>query len=76
MVKDADGEKSRQIDIFFSFIGNFQVPVEPVVLTPEEEKRQAQLKHRRIHEREKRAKKKQQYEAENNKSVTQSKFEN
>ena len=63
VVKDADGEKSRQIDIFFSFIGNFQVPVEPVVLTPEEEKRQAQLKHRRIHEREKRTRKRQEREA-------------
>ena len=55
--KDADGERSRRIDIYLSFIGQFPVPTEPVVLTPEEQKRQDQLKHRRIHERNKRAEK-------------------
>ena len=55
--KDADGERSRRIDIYLSFIGQFPVPTEPVVLTPEGQKRQDQLKHRRIHERNKRAEK-------------------
>lgn len=61
--KDADGEKSQQVEIFFAFIDDFPIPVEPVVLTPEEEKRQAQLKYRRIHERDKRAKARQEREA-------------
>lgn len=55
--KDADGERSRRIDIYLSFIGQFLVPTEPVVLTPEEQKHQEQLKHRRIHARNKRAEK-------------------
>lgn len=55
--KDTDGERSRRIDIYLSFIGQFPVPTEPVVLTPEEQKRQDQLKHRRIYERNKRAEK-------------------
>lgn len=41
--KDTDGERSRRIDIYLSFIGQFPVPTEPVVLTPEEQKRQDQL---------------------------------
>lgn len=60
--KDADGERSREIDIHFNFIGQFIIPSEPVQLTPEEEKRQAQLKHRRIHERDKRARKRAEQE--------------
>ena len=53
--KDADGERSREIEVYLSFIGKFSVPSTPVVMTPEEQKRQEALKKRRIHARNKRA---------------------
>lgn len=53
--KDADGERSREIEVYMSFIGKFSVPSTPVVMTPEEQKRQEALKKRRIHARNKRA---------------------
>ena len=54
-VKDEDGERSREIEVYLNFIGKFDVPVQPVELSPEEQKRQEALKKRRIHQRNKRA---------------------
>ena len=53
-VRDKDGERTRKIEVHFNFIGSFSVPSNPIQLTPEEEAREAALKHRRIHERNKR----------------------
>jgi len=63
-VKDADGERSRRIEILLSFIGEFHIPAEPVELTPEEVKREEALKKRRIHERRKRKEKRMAKEAD------------
>ena len=59
-VKDEDGERSREIEVYLNFIGKFDVPVQPVELSPEEQKRQEALKKRRIHERNKRAQARQE----------------
>ena len=62
-VKDADGERSRRIEILLNFIGEFHIPTEPVELTPEEMKREEALKKRRIHARRKRKEKRMAKEA-------------
>lgn len=67
-VKDADGERSRRIEILLSFIGEFHIPAEPVELTLEKMKREEALKKRRIHERKKR--KEKQLAKEANKQMT------
>ena len=59
-VKDEDGERSREIEVYLNFIGKFDVPVQSVELSPEEQKRQEALKKRRIHERNKRVQKRQE----------------
>ena len=59
-VKDEDGERSREIEVYLNFIGKFDVPVQPVELSPEEQKRQEALKKRRIHQRNKRAQARQE----------------
>ena len=59
-VKDEDGERSREIEVYLNFIGKFDVPVQPVELSPEEQRRQEALKKRRIHERNKRTQKRQE----------------
>ena len=59
-VKDEDGERSREIEVYLNFIGKFDVPAQPVELSPEEQKRQEALKKRRIHERNKRVQKRQE----------------
>ena len=59
-VKDEDGERSREIEVYLNFIGKFDVPMQPVELSPEEQKRQAALKKRRIHQRNKRAQARQE----------------
>ena len=59
-VKDEDGERSREIEVYLNFIGKFDVPIQPVELSPEEQKRQAALKKRRIHQRNKRAQARQE----------------
>lgn len=59
-VKDEDGERSREIEVYLNFIGKFDVPVQPVELSPEEQKRQEALKKRRIHQRNKRAQERQE----------------
>ena len=59
-VKDEDGERSREIEVYLNFIGKFDVPVQPVELSPKEQKRQEALKKRRIHERNKRAQARQE----------------
>ena len=46
--------------IYLNFIGKFDVPVQPVELSPEEQKRQEALKKRRIHQRNKRAQARQE----------------
>lgn len=58
--KDTDGERSREIEVYMSFIGKFSVPSTPVVMTPEEQKRQEALKKRRIHARNKRARQREE----------------
>lgn len=58
--RDADGERSREIDVYLSFIGEFSVPAEPVLLSPAEQKHQEALKKRRIHARNKRAQKRKE----------------
>ena len=63
-VKDADGERSRRIEILLNFIGEFHIPAEPVELTPEEMKREEALKKRRIHARRKRKEKRMAKEAD------------
>ncbi len=63
-VKDADGERSRRIEILLSFIGAFHIPDEPLELTPEEMKREEALKKRRIYERRKRREKRLTKEAD------------
>ena len=45
-----DGDRVQQVDIYLSFIGQFELPAPE--LTPEEEKRQEQLKRHRIKSRE------------------------
>jgi DNA invertase Pin-like site-specific DNA recombinase len=45
-----DGDRVQQVDIYLSFIGQFELPVPE--LTPEEEKKQEQLKRHRIKSRE------------------------
>ncbi len=62
-VKDADGERSRRIEILLSFIGAFSIPDEPVELPPEEMKREGALKKRRIYQRRKRKEKRLAKEA-------------
>lgn len=52
--RDADGERSRRIDIRLSFIGDFHIPAESCALSEEDMKREAELKKRRIHDRKKR----------------------
>mgnify|MGYP000024121949 FL=1 len=59
-VKDEDGERSREIEVYLNFIGKFDVPMQPVELSPEEQKRQEALKKRRIHQRNKRAQARQE----------------
>ena len=59
-VKDEDGERSREIEVYLNFIGKFDVPVQSVELSPKEQKRQEALKKRRIHARNKRAQKRQE----------------
>lgn len=59
-VKDEDGERSREIEVYLNFIGKFDVPVQSVELSPEEQKRQEALKKRRIHQRNKRAQERQE----------------
>ena len=59
-VKDEDGERSREIEVYLNFIGKFDVPMQLVELSPEEQKRQAALKKRRIHQRNKRAQARQE----------------
>ena len=59
-VKDEDGERSREIEVYLNFIGKFDVPVQPVELSPKEQKRQEALKKRRIHQRNKRAQARQE----------------
>ncbi len=63
-VKDADGERSRRIEILLNFIGAFHIPDEPVELTPEERKREEALKKRRIYQRRKRKEKRLAKEAD------------
>ena len=58
--KDEDGERSREIEVYLNFIGKFDVPVQPIELSPEEQKHQEALKKRRIHARNKRAQKRQE----------------
>ena len=58
--RDADGERSREIEVYLSFIGKFSVPAEPVRLSPAEQKHQEALKKRRIHARNKRAQKRKE----------------
>lgn len=53
--RDADGERSREIEVYLSFIGKFSVPAEPARLSLAEQKHQEALKKRRIHDRNKRA---------------------
>ena len=45
-----DGDRVQEIEIYLNFIGRFELPAPQ--LTPEEEKRQAQLKRHRIRSRE------------------------
>lgn len=45
-VKDADGERSRNIEVILNFIGAFHIPDKPVELTPEEVKHEEALKKR------------------------------
>lgn len=45
-----DGDRVQEVEIFLKFIGKFELPAPE--LTPEEEKRQAQLKRHRIKSRE------------------------
>ena len=45
-----DGDRVQQVDIYLSFIGQFELPTPE--LTPEEEKRQEQLRRHRIKSRE------------------------
>jgi hypothetical protein len=45
-----DGDRVQQVDIYLSFIGQFELPAPD--LTPEEEKRQEQLRRHRIKSRE------------------------
>lgn len=59
-VKDEDGERSREIEVYLNFIGKFDVPAQPVELSPEEQKRRETLKKRRIHQRNKRVQKRQE----------------
>ena len=59
-VKDEDGERSREIEVYLNFIGKFDVPMQLVELSPEEQKRQEALKKRRIHQRNKRVQKRQE----------------
>lgn len=58
--KAEDGERSREIEVYLNFIGKFDVPVQPIELSPEEQKHQEALKKRRIHARNKRAQKRQE----------------
>lgn len=58
--RDADGERSREIEVYLSFIGKFSVPAEPARLSPAEQKHQEALKKRRIHARNKRAQKRKE----------------
>ena len=58
--KDEDGERSREIEVYLNFIGKFDVPVQPIELSPEEQKHQEALKKRRIHARNKRVQKRQE----------------
>jgi hypothetical protein len=67
-----EGDKSsrkrvQQIDIYLSFIGNFDVPIEKVTLTPEqlEAERKADERRRKARDRQReyRARKKSQMEA-------------
>ena len=58
--KDEDGERSRAIEVYLNFIGKFDVPVQPIELSPEDQKHQEALKKRRIHARNKRAQKRQE----------------
>ena len=45
-----DGDRVQEIEIYLKFIGRFELPIPE--LTPEEEKRQEQLKRQRIRSRE------------------------
>ena len=54
------GERVQEIEIYLNFIGKFDVPVQPVELSPKEQKRQEALKKRRIHQRNKRAQARQE----------------
>ena len=62
-VKDADGERSRSIEVILNFIGAFRIPAEPVALTSEEIRREEMLKKRRIYERRRRQEKRLTREA-------------
>ena len=48
--KKIDGDRVQEVEIYLNFIGHFEAPAPE--LTPEEEKRQAQLKQHRIKSRE------------------------
>ncbi len=58
--KDKDGECTREIEIYLSYIGKFSAPVQPVVLSAEEQKHQEELKKRRIRDRNRRAEKRKE----------------
>lgn len=62
-VKDADGERSRSIEVILNFIGAFRIPAEPVALTSEEIRREEMLKKRRMYERRRRQEKRLTREA-------------
>jgi hypothetical protein len=55
LVHEADkssGERVQDVDVYFNFIGNFTLPKEEVILTPEELAAQEKLREKRAKQRE------------------------